>query len=468
MTGQDILGLDSNYSFLTIAGQTSPGGITFSGGHEPIWCYHGDLHDMTVRHLRFRNPNAEHAGIVLAGARNFVIDHCDFSGGMDECLDICSSKDFTVQWSTIANSSACGEWCQTYGFIMAYAPTCRITIHHNMMANHKFRGAAEIHWNYGPIEDSGKLDLRNNVVYNGSTKICYWYISPIMTMPTRALINLVGNYCKAGPNTETAANGCMSLGDSVWDYNSDNSWLGATGGVKTSGIGERKNSASEFPFPTVTTHTAQQAYDTVLAKAGAWPRDPMNVRTVNEIKTGTGEYGKQDDAKITSGPAAPADADMDGMPDCWETAYGLNPNDSTDSRGDKNGDGYTNIEEYINDVALTLEGKTPRNFSLSGGCPADVEVKKASFQGMGLIVRPSVVTAAAGRVEISLSNQAAHSGCLRISDVLGRIHAVFPAQREISWDLKDSRGRSLAAGVYIVQWLDAHGNSLEKRVTVAR
>ena len=44
------------------------------------------------------------------------------------------------------------------------------------------------------------------------------------------------------------------------------------------------------------------------------------------------------------------DSDMDGMPDEWETRYGLNPNDASDANGDCNGDGYTNIEKYINGI----------------------------------------------------------------------------------------------------------------------
>ena len=44
------------------------------------------------------------------------------------------------------------------------------------------------------------------------------------------------------------------------------------------------------------------------------------------------------------------DTDMDGMPDEWEVANGLNPNDPTDANGDLNGDGYTNIEKYINAI----------------------------------------------------------------------------------------------------------------------
>ena len=47
------------------------------------------------------------------------------------------------------------------------------------------------------------------------------------------------------------------------------------------------------------------------------------------------------------------DTDMDGMPDAWESRYGLNPNDASDATLDCNGDGYTNIEKYINGINPT-------------------------------------------------------------------------------------------------------------------
>ena len=66
------------------------------------------------------------------------------------------------------------------------------------------------------------------------------------------------------------------------------------------------------------------------------------------------------------------DSDGDGMPDEWEIANGLNPNDPSDANLDCNGDGYTNIEKYINGIDTkkkvdwtdlknnhdTLDGKT--------------------------------------------------------------------------------------------------------------
>ena len=48
--------------------------------------------------------------------------------------------------------------------------------------------------------------------------------------------------------------------------------------------------------------------------------------------------------------AAPVDTDRDGMPDAWEKAKGLNPRNASDGNKDRNGDGYTNVEEYLHSL----------------------------------------------------------------------------------------------------------------------
>ncbi|HYH56906.1 MAG TPA: hypothetical protein VD772_09860, partial [Anseongella sp.] len=57
------------------------------------------------------------------------------------------------------------------------------------------------------------------------------------------------------------------------------------------------------------------------------------------------------------------DTDKDGMPDEWESRYGLDPDDASDASGDINGDGYTNIEKYINgiDPAKKTDWTKPEN-----------------------------------------------------------------------------------------------------------
>ena len=50
------------------------------------------------------------------------------------------------------------------------------------------------------------------------------------------------------------------------------------------------------------------------------------------------------------GGSAPRDADRDGMPDAWESARDLDPANADDRNGDRDGDGYTNLEEYLSSL----------------------------------------------------------------------------------------------------------------------
>jgi hypothetical protein len=126
--------------------------------------------------------------------------------------------------------------------------------------------------------------------------------------------------------------------------------------------------ASEpFPSAAVRTQKADEAYRLVLAQAGATipNRDTWDARVVEEVRTGVARFGKtyegggrgiidsQADVggwpALTSGAATP-DRDHDGMADAWEMAHHLDPNDPTDGPRDRNDDGYTNVEEYLNSL----------------------------------------------------------------------------------------------------------------------
>ena len=131
------------------------------------------------------------------------------------------------------------------------------------------------------------------------------------------------------------------------------------------------------PAPTgqVTTHSAAEAYEKVLAYVGAsLYRDEIDDRYMEEAKTGTATYkgsitnspgiiDKVSDVKgyteenfgTGSRPAA-FDTDKDGIPDEWEKANGLNPNDASDALTyslDKKGY-YTNIEVYANSLVENI------------------------------------------------------------------------------------------------------------------
>jgi hypothetical protein len=42
------------------------------------------------------------------------------------------------------------------------------------------------------------------------------------------------------------------------------------------------------------------------------------------------------------------------MPNAWENANGLDPQDPDDRNGDRDGDGYTNLEDYLHSLVPDL------------------------------------------------------------------------------------------------------------------
>ena len=122
----------------------------------------------------------------------------------------------------------------------------------------------------------------------------------------------------------------------------------------------------------VTTHAAPVAFDKVLAYAGAsLHRDDVDIRYADEALNGTATYSGSVTKKLgridlvsdvngyteenfpTGSRPDGFDTDQDGMPDEWETANGLNPNDADDANLytlDSQKQWYTNVEVYLNSL----------------------------------------------------------------------------------------------------------------------
>ncbi len=123
---------------------------------------------------------------------------------------------------------------------------------------------------------------------------------------------------------------------------------------------------ARHPAPPITTTSASEACDRVLAEAGASrglncdgtltvTRDSADARIVNDVKRGTGRI-IDDPSEVGGWPdlvgGIPcADSDHDGMPDEFEALYGLDSKDASDGPADSDGDGYTNVEEFLNSTA---------------------------------------------------------------------------------------------------------------------
>jgi hypothetical protein len=130
--------------------------------------------------------------------------------------------------------------------------------------------------------------------------------------------------------------------------------------------GDRRYLATERqPAPFVTTTLAERAYADVLERAGAIlpQRDMVDVRVIATVRDRKGRViNSPIDVggwpRIASGTPA-EDADHDGMPDAWERRLGLDPADPADRNGDATGNGYTNLEDYLNELAGDIELPVP-------------------------------------------------------------------------------------------------------------
>jgi len=348
-------------SNITIAGQTAPGaGITLAGNF-----YIENSRDVIVRFLRSRPPSGESRA---SQSERVIVDHFSVCWGTDETFSPSKCSDITVQWCAIEESEIQWEGCMYYGLLHNYAmligyidkPT---TLHHNLFAHHRLRA---------PLVSGGRkgldLDYRNNVVYNMRTA----------AKGSPARVNAIGNYYKAGPACPHLKNGPLvekygkpasrcALPRFGFSTKKTKGYFDGNYFSQRGGYVEEKSQLSEpWPAPKVTTQTAEQAYDLVLAHAGCLPRDAVGRRTVREVRTGTGSWGRlEPEGGLMEGlkPGKPKpDSDNDGMPDEWEKAHGLNPKDPSDgnkivpagaSKGDRH-KGYTFIEFYINECADIL------------------------------------------------------------------------------------------------------------------
>ncbi|MEU8396936.1 Ig-like domain-containing protein [Nonomuraea sp. NPDC048892] len=345
-------GLDVTGSNLTIAGQTAPGhGVTVTGNETQI-----KGNNIILRHLRFRGGDELGTPIDTFGARgvrDLIIDHCSFSWGVDECFSVYGNTNVTVQWCVISEGLTNSVHDKGRHGMGGLWGGDTITYHHNLLIHQNARNPR-----FSFEEGMALLvDHRNNVIYNPGITSCYggeWSNG----------INLVGNYYKPGPNTlPKIAREIVAPGRFGQWHVSGNEIAGHADVTadNTLGITYPIGGITLLPQPVefqngITEQSPQQAYAAVLDQAGATlpRRDAIDARLVNEARTGTGRHiNSQKDVggflPLPSEVAAPADTDKDGIPDEWETAQGLDPDDAADAQA-LGGDGYTNLERYLNSI----------------------------------------------------------------------------------------------------------------------
>lgn len=361
--------------YLTVAGQTAPGdGITFRG--YPVGTSAGSR-DIILRFLRVR-PGDESGrsldGMGLGGAHT-IIDHCSISWSIDEGLDSRTARDSTFQRCLISEALDDSFQRHPHAFGASIGGEY-VSYHHNLLAHCTGRVWSLAGGLDNAVRFAGRLDIRNNVVYNWRHRT---------TDGGAKLVNFVNNYYKPGPASQVfhlVKPDVGRPGDRQVYYvsgnlmeghpeHADDNWRRIVPNG-TAPLSEIKSDTPLFPAHVRTT-SALDAYQEVLADVGALlpKQDPIDGRILHEVRTGTFTYrGSKGhhpgiiDSPYDLGPnpwpesktyAIPDDSDHDGMPDPWERVHGLNPNspsdDDSDANADPDGDGFTKLEDYLNELA---------------------------------------------------------------------------------------------------------------------
>jgi hypothetical protein len=358
--------IEGNFSInndkITIAGQTAPGdGICIKGN------LNVNASDVIIRYIRVRlDPSGDADAISSRFKKNIILDHVSASWSSDEVMSLYHGTNVTIQWCMITEGCAKfvngtntghrfgGIWGNNYS-----------TYHHNLIAHNDSRNPR---WASG----SQFSDYRNNVLYNWGYQSCYGggaMQDGATNLFNFTTINMVANYYKPGPATGSSvrdriAEPSEDNGVGSWFVTNNvvegypavtaNNWLGIDGSSYI------KLNAPWDAMP-INEETPLVAYTNVLAHTGCSKpnRDSVDTRIMTEVATGTATYGTNGIITYPSdvggwptlnNTTAPTDTDHDGMPDTWETTHGLNPNNAADRNGDLDGDGYTNLEEYLNEL----------------------------------------------------------------------------------------------------------------------
>jgi pectate lyase len=387
--------------FLTIAGQTAPGGGIELSSKDPSGSafFTGDLirietHDVIIRYVKLRlgyiaGANYANTIVIQSGSQyNIVIDHCSVYWGMWDNISVYatgsgSNKNITFSWNIIAEPLLQPGATGTVAVNVSGAtPTIAdnstdIDFHHNLFTSADHRT---------PLHTVRSGRLVNNIIFN-------WNYYALRTKGSK---DIIGNYFKPGsmnhsPGHEiqawtTAEANSTSFAPSLYlsgnagphnSYNpATNNWSTMTALASNESAGEASALSTAFerssPLPTAAvaitvdpapslalnggTFLSSVGASRQLSCDGTWgaARDTVDNRVVNEFLNGTGTSNRalQHETEVGGFPSlangvACKDSDHDGIPDAWELAHGLNPNDPSDAPKVAP-NGYTFLENYLN------------------------------------------------------------------------------------------------------------------------
>jgi len=369
---------------VTIAGQTAPGdGIQIKNYY--IAAEYG-AHDIVIRHVRMR-PGTDKVpsnindcnGVLSYGESpthtyNVIVDHVSVEWACDDSTSVWGNvTDVTYQWMLVAEGLDGNDFpdANSKGLLVGGTVTgasITLSVHHNLYANTASR--------LPNLSHVKVADYRNNITYNWSScsAASFGVVKNDAGGNESVFVNFVGNQYIQGPSnasdcvyfgtvggdetqiylsdntSPTCQNGCAS---SEWDIGIVDGPTLQSGGPYVLASESQYGTSTPFDVPEVTTDPVANLEGKLVANVGATKpvRDSLDSRIIDELQKRTGDVGRDGDSYPTlAAGEAPIDTDHDGMPDDWETAHALNPNDSNDGSATAS-NGYTNVENYLNELA---------------------------------------------------------------------------------------------------------------------
>lgn len=392
---------------VTVAGQSSPGGIIVRGFLCGVHYGGVPCDNLIVRHLRSRPacqlsppddcPAADDA-LRLDGMTRAMIDHVSLANASDEAMQISWASAVTLQNSFVAETQ--GEHATYGGILINYSsnahPLDGISLVRNLFYRIKGR-LPEITCESSSQDDVPprlieacqthvlRLEVANNGYYDPGYYMDYgpWVDADPANGPFRVQLNYVGNRFHTRPSFPygmaaqallgvdgTTSSNSLYVDDDRIDLYPNladyalfyccNDFPTLPQGNTDPGTAEHRS--TRHPFPMVSYRTSDGLLDALAQASGALPHDPMDRRIATGTRSGVipevpHELPLAPDALTLDFPAgapppAPLDSDGDGLPDAFEVAHGLDPH-----AADNNGtalslpllgvDGYTNLEVYL-------------------------------------------------------------------------------------------------------------------------
>ena len=381
---------------VTIAGQTSPGGITIRGlvtdespyQDQAVQAPADFAENWILQHIRIRPgltaPGDD--GLRLRYTRNAIVDHVSIGNAIDEAIEISYSNNITVQNTIIAETV--GGHSFYGGVLMNYSNPAygfgldNVSLHHNVFNRIEGRLPEGSRESAAAANSFMNLELSNNLywdprffvalavdsgVASGGARPIYWKLNAVNNLFHTANSFQFGMFddqiLNVARNELFVSGNKMDLYPSRSDYQlfyCCNDYPAEISPGTTSRQAQART--TRHPFPAITYTPTDQLRNVLLNTAGAWPRDPMDTRLMSFVASNTISGAAPNTNPAGDGllpayiglpPAAPSDTDTDGMPDAWEITKGTNPTVANTNAHTLSAVGYTDLEVYLNELSTS-------------------------------------------------------------------------------------------------------------------